>query len=88
MKEPSRVPIKPFGLVKMAFGILSLHTEGMMNKILFLVPVIGLILSGCETAEGFGRDLKKAGAAIERKASRGDDVSQPPESKKTHYYDR
>lgn len=63
--------------------------ESMMKKIFFLLPAISIVLSGCETAEGFGRDLKKAGAAIERKASHeNDDVSHPPKSKKTHYRDR
>lgn len=28
-------------------------------------------LSACETAEGFGRDLKKVGQAIEEEASEG-----------------
>ncbi len=60
-----------------------------MNKILFLIPAFGLILSGCETAEGFGRDLKHAGAAIERKAGHeSNNVSHAPKSGKTHYYDR
>lgn len=60
-----------------------------MKKMFFLIPALGIILSGCETAEGFGRDLKKAGSAIERKASHeNDNVSHPPKSKKVQSYDR
>lgn len=60
-----------------------------MNKLLVLIPMLGLLLSGCETTEGFGRDLKKAGSAIENSASKkNNENSQPPESEHTHYYDR
>lgn len=34
--------------------------------VLALALMTGLMLSGCNTAEGFGRDVKKTGEAIEK----------------------
>jgi predicted small secreted protein len=40
-----------------------------MKKILALVLVAALLfLSGCECISGFGRDMKKAGNWVEKKA--------------------
>jgi entericidin A len=44
-----------------------------MNRILVLVMagLIGLVtLTGCETMEGFGRDVEKTGEKIEDEADR------------------
>jgi predicted small secreted protein len=35
---------------------------------LFVLAMTFTIISGCQTAEGFGRDVKGAGEAIEREA--------------------
>ena len=46
-----------------------------MNKILslfgfLLVAVLAVVsITGCNTMEGFGRDMQKAGEAIEKKAA-------------------
>ncbi len=40
-----------------------------MNVIsVFLLSVVGLLLSACNTIEGMGKDIKAGGAAIERTA--------------------
>jgi predicted small secreted protein len=40
-----------------------------MKHVSFLPTfVAGCVLSGCNTMEGFGKDIQKAGEAIERKA--------------------
>jgi len=38
----------------------------MNRKILVLILLSTLFISGCECVSGFGRDLQKAGAWIER----------------------
>jgi predicted small secreted protein len=37
--------------------------------LLCLVPVAAFVLSGCNTVEGFGKDVKTVGSKIERKAA-------------------
>lgn len=49
-----------------------------MKQFLFLVPIIALTFSGCETAEGFGRDLRR----IENKASTHKPAEQPSATKR------
>ena len=43
-----------------------------MKLIAFLVVLMTLTLSGCETMQGLGRDIQKAGDALESKA-KGDE---------------
>lgn len=43
-----------------------------MMRVLILVLLLGLVLSGCETFKGFGRDMQKAGGWIEEKAEKAD----------------
>lgn len=38
----------------------------MIRKILILILLSTLFISGCECISGFGRDLQKAGSWIER----------------------
>ena len=41
----------------------------MINRVLVLLTVtVVLILAGCNTMEGFGKDLKSLGGNIEKKA--------------------
>jgi predicted small secreted protein len=40
----------------------------MLVRILF--AVLGLALAGCNTVEGFGKDVKKGGEKIEKAAER------------------
>ena len=41
----------------------------MMNRVFILLLMAGIVgLSGCNTMEGFGKDLKKLGSKIEKKA--------------------
>lgn len=37
---------------------------------LLVLAVVAVALAGCNTMEGFGKDIKKAGEKIEQKASR------------------
>lgn len=47
-----------------------------MNKLLaILLAAYALLLSGCNTMEGFGKDVESAGDAIEDKAA-GEDVEE------------
>jgi len=39
-----------------------------VNKMIFIVLVLCLVLAGCETFKGFGQDMQNAGNWIERKA--------------------
>lgn len=39
-------------------------------KKLFAILVSALILAGCNTVEGIGKDVKKAGEAVEHAAKR------------------
>jgi len=39
------------------------------------IGVLVLGLSGCHTAEGFGRDLEESGQAIQKSASKDDNAS-------------
>ena len=41
----------------------------MKNMILIATIVIGFGLTGCETINGAGKDLQKAGAAVQRAAN-------------------
>jgi predicted small secreted protein len=41
----------------------------MIRKILILILLSTLFISGCECISGFGRDLQKAGSWLERNAS-------------------
>jgi len=41
----------------------------MMKNIIILL-VIGFFISGCNTVEGIGKDLKQGGAAIEKAATK------------------
>lgn len=41
----------------------------MIRKILILILLSTLFLSGCGCISGFGRDLQKAGSWLERNAS-------------------
>jgi predicted small secreted protein len=41
----------------------------MINRVLVLVAIaVALALAGCNTMEGFGKDLKSLGGNIEKKA--------------------
>jgi len=40
-----------------------------MKKILFLLTAV-LLISGCNTVQGVGRDLKQGGEALERAGSK------------------
>ena len=41
----------------------------MIGRVFVLLLTVGVFaLSGCNTIEGFGKDLKKVGAKIEKKA--------------------
>jgi len=37
---------------------------------IFLLMVWAVALTGCETMKGFGKDMEKAGEAIQKKANR------------------
>jgi len=41
----------------------------MIRKILILILISTLFLSGCECISGFGRDLQKVGSWLERRSS-------------------
>ncbi len=41
----------------------------MIRKILVLILLSTLFISGCECVSGFGRDLQKAGSWLERRGS-------------------
>ncbi len=41
----------------------------MIKKLLLLLLIALLFLSGCECVSGFGRDLQKAGSWLERNTS-------------------
>jgi len=41
----------------------------MIRKLLLLLLLATLFLSGCECISGFGRDLQKAGSWLERNTS-------------------
>lgn len=41
-----------------------------MGKAFFAVFTLLFLLSGCETMEGFGRDVEKVGGEIEEEADR------------------
>ncbi len=41
-----------------------------MKKSLFVVIVLALLASGCNTVQGVGKDLKQGGEAIERAGSK------------------
>jgi len=42
-----------------------------MKRIAILVLMVWAVaLAGCETMKGFGKDMEKAGAAIQKKADR------------------
>ena len=41
----------------------------MIRKLLLLLLLASLFLSGCECISGFGRDLQKAGSWLERNSS-------------------
>lgn len=41
----------------------------MTRRLLILLLIVVLFLSGCECMSGFGRDLQKTGSWIERNAS-------------------
>ena len=41
----------------------------MIDRVFILLLIAGMVgLSGCNTMEGFGKDLKKLGGKIEKKA--------------------
>jgi predicted small secreted protein len=42
----------------------------MKQVALFLLMVWAVALAGCETMKGFGKDMEKAGEAIQKKADR------------------
>jgi predicted small secreted protein len=44
--------------------------EASMRKAIFLALTAAIVLSGCNTMEGVGKDLKQGGAAIERAAKK------------------
>ena len=45
--------------------------EVIMKRIAILVLMVWAVaLAGCETMKGFGKDMEKAGAAIQKKADR------------------
>jgi predicted small secreted protein len=45
--------------------------EVIMKRIaILLLTVWAVALAGCETMKGFGKDMEKAGAAIQKKAER------------------
>ncbi|MGH8751129.1 MAG: entericidin A/B family lipoprotein [Burkholderiales bacterium] len=39
-----------------------------MLRIVLLISFVGALLAGCNTVEGFGKDLGKLGDKIEKKA--------------------
>jgi entericidin A len=39
-----------------------------MFRIAFIIGLLGALLAGCNTMEGFGKDLSKLGDKIEKKA--------------------
>ncbi len=41
-----------------------------MKKSLFVVIVLALLASGCNTVQGVGKDLKQGGEALERAGSK------------------
>jgi len=43
-----------------------------MKKLTLLLLLFSLLLAGCETFKGFGRDMQKAGDWIEEKAEKAD----------------
>lgn len=51
-----------------------LHENKFMVFILFILP---LTLYGCNTMEGAGTDIQKAGKALERSAERNKESSPP-----------
>jgi predicted small secreted protein len=42
-----------------------------MKRAAVLILLAAFLLTGCETFSGFGRDMKKAGDWVERKAEQG-----------------
>jgi predicted small secreted protein len=44
--------------------------EASMRKAILLTLTAAIVLSGCNTVEGVGKDLKQGGAAIERAAKK------------------
>jgi entericidin A len=45
--------------------------EAMMRKIaMILMALSAVLLVGCNTMQGFGKDMEKAGSAIQRKAEK------------------
>jgi predicted small secreted protein len=46
-------------------------TEAIMKRIaIWLVVIWAVALTGCETMKGLGKDMEKAGEAIQKKADR------------------
>jgi predicted small secreted protein len=41
-----------------------------MKRIVPILALLTLLLAGCNTMAGFGRDVQKAGQSIQRSASR------------------
>ena len=42
----------------------------MMDRVIAVFLTVGILaLCGCNTMEGFGKDVKKVGSAIEKKAA-------------------
>ncbi len=42
----------------------------MMDRVIAVFLTVGILaLSGCNTMEGFGKDVKKVGSTIEKKAA-------------------
>ena len=42
-----------------------------MRKIaMILIALSAVVLAGCNTMQGFGKDMEKAGSAIQRKAEK------------------
>lgn len=39
-------------------------------SVLFIASVVLVLLGGCETVQGVGKDVQKAGSAIEKEAAK------------------
>ena len=59
------------GLCHTNFKRLVLMKKLMMSS--FLLTVFAVLLTGCNTMQGVGQDLKKAGEAIENAAKKDDE---------------
>ena len=50
-----------------------------LNRMVIILPILMMVfgLVGCNTVEGFGKDLQKVGGKIEKKANEVMDSDEP-----------